>query len=267
MHRFPAVVEPLRDGRLCVTSLIELSKVLTEKNWEFVLPRFFGCSKKEAQRVAVQVAPLEAPPRRDVIAAVRLAPGAGLHSESVHPVGLASSPKPAPTPEARSVPAQVVPLTPVLHRIHFTASERFVRKLSQVKDALAHRFPEGNLESILEAGLDLLLAQGDKRRGQASHPRKAPPRPAPGIASAARHIPASVKREVFARDGPRCQWQLASGGTCGATRFLELDHRIPRARGGATQAANLRVLCRAHNQQAAREAFGEAWMSRFAGAG
>jgi hypothetical protein len=28
VHRFPAVVEPLRDGRLCITSVIELAKVL-----------------------------------------------------------------------------------------------------------------------------------------------------------------------------------------------------------------------------------------------
>src|SRR5574341_789395 len=45
LQRFPAVVEPLRDGRLCLSSVVELSRVLTPENASEVLSRFFHASK------------------------------------------------------------------------------------------------------------------------------------------------------------------------------------------------------------------------------
>ena len=32
IQRFPEIVEPLRDGRLCITSVVELAKVITPEN-------------------------------------------------------------------------------------------------------------------------------------------------------------------------------------------------------------------------------------------
>ena len=53
-------------------------------------------------------------------------------------------------------------------------------------------------------------------------------------------IPPRVRREVLARDRHRCQ---APG--CENTRFLEIHHRVPRARGGDNDPANLVTLCSA----------------------
>ena len=78
-----------------------------------------------------------------------------------------------------------------------------------------------------------------------------------------RHIPAEVKRAVWARDGRCCRWPLTSGGVCGSTTRLELDHIVPLARGGTSTVSNLRVLCEFHNQLAARQVFGEPWMNLF----
>ncbi len=81
--------------------------------------------------------------------------------------------------------------------------------------------------------------------------------PLRGLAAArTRHIPAAVRREVWLRDGQRCQHPLDSGGRCGATHRLELDHVVPMALGGLSTAGNLRVVCRFHNQAAARAALG-----------
>ncbi|HET9555072.1 MAG TPA: HNH endonuclease [Anaeromyxobacteraceae bacterium] len=44
-----------------------------------------------------------------------------------------------------------------------------------------------------------------------------------------------------------------------------MDHVLPAARGGPSTIDNLRVLCRFHNDLAARQVFGEAWMQRHAG--
>src|SRR6266508_2978608 len=72
IQEFPEVVEPLRDGRLCLTSIVELSKVLTCENQRDVLPRFFHLSKQEAKAVSAELRPNEAAPHREVVTAVRV---------------------------------------------------------------------------------------------------------------------------------------------------------------------------------------------------
>jgi 5-methylcytosine-specific restriction endonuclease McrA len=75
-----------------------------------------------------------------------------------------------------------------------------------------------------------------------------------------------VRREVWRRDDGRCQWPVGgrAGGICGSRLRVEYDHVVPRARSGSPTARNLRLLCHFHNQIAARLAFGDAWMDRFA---
>ena len=68
IQRFPEVIEPLTDGRLCLTSVVELARVMTADNRAEVLPRFFHRSKREAKEVAVEICPAAAVPRREVVA-------------------------------------------------------------------------------------------------------------------------------------------------------------------------------------------------------
>jgi hypothetical protein len=72
IQRFPEIVEPLRAGRLCLTSVVELSKVLTPENRDEVLPRFFQLSKREAKAVSAALQPLDAAPHRAVVTTVRV---------------------------------------------------------------------------------------------------------------------------------------------------------------------------------------------------
>lgn len=74
IQRCPSVVEPLRDGRLCFTSMIELAKVLTRENEAEVLPRFFHRSRAEAKEVTAELLPQPAP-ARTVVTVVRGAVG------------------------------------------------------------------------------------------------------------------------------------------------------------------------------------------------
>ena len=64
IQRFPEIVDPLRDGRLCMTSVVELAKVLTPENRDDVLPRFFHLSKSGAKAVSAALRPAEAAPHR-----------------------------------------------------------------------------------------------------------------------------------------------------------------------------------------------------------
>jgi hypothetical protein len=291
IQRFPEVADHLRSGELCITSVVELARVLTPENRAEVLPRFFHASKQEAKAVAAELHPAEALPRREVVtlvtssastAAARmpslpesqpmtLVRQAGaevrpveLESAGIRPLAPPSAPRPAPPR------AQVQPLTAEARRLHMTVSKRFLEKLEVARQALSHSHPGADAEAILEAGLDLLIERAARRKGIVAKPRSHPKGGKPAKAATkkeptARYIPAEVRREVWIRDGGRCQWPTADGGTCGSTCRVQYDHLVPIARGGASTVGNVRLLCAAHNDAAAREVFGEGWMDRFTG--
>lgn len=233
LQRFPTIEPPLRDGRLCLSSVAELAKVVTVENALEVVPRFFRLSAREAREVVAELAPRVDPPTREVVTQVP-SRAAVLTSEPALP--LAPSPEtsdasPTPTPT-------VAPLTADLRRLHVTVSRRFLQKLDAARDALAHARPGANAEAVLEAGLDLILARQAKRRGQVQRPRaaKAPAEREPARSD---QVPAEVRRAVWARDEARCQWPVDAGGICGSTHRLELDHLRPRARGSHAAAPAL----------------------------
>jgi len=279
LQAYPEVIEPLRDGRLCLSTVGELARVLTPDNRARVLPSFFHLSKREAREVAAALDPVAAPPRREVVTAFRPASAvvagaarpspAGAPGENSLPVVLpeelevraADHPvEPAPALPARPPPpppSTAEPLTEALSRLHLTVSREFLQKLEAARDALAHSRPGAAADEILEAGLDLILREAQRRKGLVAEPRKAPP------PTTTDQVPAHVRREVWKRDGGKCQWPMQDGHVCGSTHQLELDHVVPRARGGPSTVANLRVLCRAHNRLAARIALGNAVMDRF----
>jgi hypothetical protein len=275
IQQVPAVVEPLRSGRICMTSIIEVARVVTAQNCETVLPRFFGLSRREAMEVVAELQPHPAPPSRTVVSspraaslptALRDAPGAAASPSS--PLDAATSARPdspgeLALGEGRAIsappppPLEVVPLSAEKRRVHITVSKKFLDKLAAATDALSHAQPGATEEEVLEAGLDLVLAQARKRRGIVETPRKS------RAPSKDDHIPAEVRRAVWIRDGGRCQWPIESGGVCGCTRRIEYDHIRPVALGGTSTIDNVRLLCKAHNLLAARLALGDECMDRY----
>ncbi|MGB8931968.1 MAG: HNH endonuclease, partial [Anaeromyxobacteraceae bacterium] len=229
---------------MCISSIIELAKVLTPENREAVLPRFFHRSRQEAKEVSAELAPMEAAPHRTVVTAL---PGSAPARAVVVAAQAPALPLLAPPhadrsalegPSSRqgsasgstieledtlpSAPARTAaprsasePLTADLRRLHVTVSKRFTEKLEAARDALSHSHPGADVETILEAGLDLLLERAAKRKGLVKRPR-AVAVPAAAVESTnPRHVPAAVRREVFLRDEGKCQWPLADGGICG----------------------------------------------------
>jgi hypothetical protein len=221
---------------------------MTSGNSAEVLPRFFHRSKQEAKAVAVEIRPEEVIPRREVVtASPRAAP--------IHPGETRPGHTSLVVPPAEKMQSE--PLTPDLRRLHMTVSKQFLDKLDAARKGQGHAQPGASAEQILETALDLLLAQQAKRRGAVKKPRQNPRPARPG------HVPAAVKRAVWSRDDGKCQWPLDSGGICGSTLRLEIDHVVPRARGGPSTIDNCRLACRTHNQLAARQVYGDDWMDRF----
>src|SRR5512140_1272151 len=77
VQRFPQVEAALRSGLLCLSSVVELSKVITAENAAEVLPRFFGLSSRDAAAVAAAIRPVEHAPTREVVTPVRAAAPSG----------------------------------------------------------------------------------------------------------------------------------------------------------------------------------------------
>ena len=257
IQKFPEVVAPFREGKLCISSVVELARVITPENSAEVLPRFFYLSKQEAKAVAVEICPAAVVPRREVVTKVVAEVVTELpRAAPFHPGETPPPPPPAPAPAEQR--ASFEPLTPKLQRLHMTVSRQFIDKLDAARKGQGHAQPGASAEKILEAALDLLLAQQAKRRAEVKRPQKNP-RPAknPG------HVTAAVKRAVWSRDEGKCTWPLDSGGICGSTTRLEIDHVVPRARGGPSTVDNCRLICAVHNQLAARQVYGDDWMDQF----
>ncbi|ACG74340.1 HNH nuclease [Anaeromyxobacter sp. K] len=279
IQRYPAVEDALREGKLCLSSVCELAKVVTTENCDEVLPRFFGLSSRDAAAVAASIRPVENPPRREVVVPLRAAvapaiPEAAARDaaspESIRVVLLhahETPPEPAVAPELAPAPCAAPPvpkpssvdwLDGEQARMHLTVSRAFLEKLDAARDALSHAMPGASREDVLEAALDQLLAERGRRTGLTARPQKTvrPSKPD--------HIPAHVRREVWKRDGGRCTFVLPSGEPCGSTHRLELDHVVPLARGGASTVENLRIRCKGHNLAEARRVLGDALMDAYA---
>jgi hypothetical protein len=148
--------------------------------------------------------------------------------------------------------------------VAFTGSDELVAKLEHCRDLMSHANPSRDLAVVVERALDLLLADLEKSRLA----RTTRPRPASSgfvadvpVVEPSR-ITNAVRRRVFERDGLQCTFVSASGRRCEASAFLELDHAEPKGLGGGNGAANLRVLCRAHNQLAAERVYGRDQVER-----
>jgi hypothetical protein len=305
LQDFPEVIEPIREGKLCLSAVGELARVATAENFATVLPRFFGCSSRESREVAAAIIPRQAPPTRDQV--TRLVPSADQRVQFLKATGeghVAASPlavpaalsldppvdsdevrahEPVLTHPARAVAPrdEVEPLTAELRRLHVTVDAQFLKMLDAARDGLSHSIPGANMEQVLKAGLELLLEKQARARGQAKRPRAtvvptSTPTTAPTLADDGSEpvhrrtgpreaIPAAVRRAVWERDGGRCTWPLDSGDRCGSTHRIELDHQLPWARWGAPTVDGLRLLCHSHNSLAATLAFGARWMGRYRG--
>jgi hypothetical protein len=111
-------------------------------------------------------------------------------------------------------------------------------------------------EGSSAAGQDApAVGQASLAAGQAS--------PAPGGTSRrTRHIPATVRRAVYERDGGRCSYVDGQGRRCPARDRLEYHHRHPFGHGGRHCVDGISLLCQAHNLHLAEVDYGREAMRR-----
>lgn len=177
-------------------------------------------------------------------------------SEPVAPVALAM-------PVEREVRAKTPELTPgsgpLEFEMRFTISREDQERFRYAQALLGHAIPSGDVAAIYRRAIEAIITECEKRKLSATG--KPPGEGSPVAGRPRRHIPAHVRRAVWVRDEGRCTDAAPSGQRCDARRLLEFDHIVPVARGGRSTVENVRLRCRAHNQDAARRVLGARFMN------
>jgi 5-methylcytosine-specific restriction endonuclease McrA len=266
LARFPIVARYLSDGRLNLSTLVELRDVLDEAHLIEILDRAAGRTEEQVKELVATLRPRAAPadllrklpdPRNDCRGSGPEPSVAGTVELPLSPTqatGSAAAPAPPPSavvrPEGRSA-SRLEPIAPERHVLRVTVGSGFVADLEAVRHALSHRLPGRGLEEVLHECLRVTLAQVERRRSGGSRTGLATEPPA-----GSRYVPMAVRREVWQRDGGCCAFVGSAGRRCSSRHQVQLHHLDPFARGGRATAANLTLRCRVHNQQAAEQDYG-----------
>lgn len=224
-RRYPVILERLAEGALTLSSIRILAPHLTGENVDALLDAAGDKSTREVEQL---IAALH--PQPDIAPSVRALP-------TPTATGRNEREKPRPT---------VAPIAPRRYLLRVTVSQETHDKLQRVRAILRHVTPDGDLDAILDRALTLLLREAERTKWASTRR----PRVSRVSSPHGRYVPAAVKRAVSARDAGCCAF-VGPEGRCAETGFLEFHHVVPFSAGGKTDAANLELRCRAHNQDEA----------------
>jgi hypothetical protein len=270
-RRYPRVLAGLADGTLTLTAVGLLSAHLTDDNYESLLDAVRHKSKRDVERL---VACLH--PQPDIASSVRrlATPPGSLRAVNVSTstsIEAASDSRPSSSMATQAVPAPVeaarpgvaaraslvAPIAADRYLLRVTLSHDAHHKLERARGLLRHCVPSGDPAAVIERALTALVEQLERQRlAVVTRPREGGRRGRPSSATRTRDVPASVRRAVWTRDDGRCAF-VGTCGRCTERHFLEFHHVTPFAAGGATDASNLQLRCRAHNAYEALLDFGD----------
>jgi 5-methylcytosine-specific restriction endonuclease McrA len=265
----------LAGGDVTLTTVTLLAAHLSDENNESLLEAARHQSKRDVERLVAALVP-----QPDIASSLRRRPSAPSVESARLPDEAArggADPKRAAVPDAparlewpstSAAPeerdharraamatteprAVLAPLAADRYLLKITLSAEARARLDRARDLLRHVVPSGDPAVIVDRALTVLLERLEKSRRAAARRPQAQAR----VTSTGRHVPASVRRAVWARDDGRCAF-VGTDGRCRETGWLELHHVVPFARGGPTTADNLELRCRAHNAYDAEREFG-----------
>jgi hypothetical protein len=210
VRRFPPALGYLERGEIHLCALYALRDYLTTENHRELLPEAAGKTTAAVRELLAARFPRPDVPERIAPVTPQVALGVPLPSSETSTSPASALPDAARATDPRS---RVVPLSATRYRVELTISAKTKATLERVKDLMRHRNLRGDLEIILDAALDLLLAKLEKERfGKTSRPKgesaakaaatptappAAPPSAAAPIALAApSSLPAAQRRQT-----------------------------------------------------------------------
>jgi hypothetical protein len=237
LARRPDVGEHLADGRLCLTTLVELRDVLDEPG---ILDRAAGRSEEQVKQLVASLRPQPEP-----LDLLRRLPKPSTPGPELAPPPAAAPPPPAPPPP----PARIEPISEERRVLRMTVGREFVADLEAARAALSHVVPDGKLETIIHECIRRTVAALTRKQRGAGKPGK-------GRKPSGRYLPAPVRREVWERDGGRCAFVGSDGHRCHSDYQVQFHHREAYAKGGPPTVANVSLACARHNLYLAELEFG-----------
>lgn len=308
LRDYPSAAPYLEDGRLGLGTFADLKEVLTPENHPDLLECASGKSRDQVKVLVRTLQPLpvvddsirRVPVRRtedqrtegsetlnqsptERPAVPPFDPFTAASSTEWSPPDFTIPPPPPPRPRVEPIDAE-------RYSVKFTVNREFIKQLDEVKSALSHVIPDGNLEAVISYCFEKTLDHCARRKHAALSPRanstataavtETPARTATAAVTEApartataavpirpRYPNAAARRRIWARDGGRCTFVGIDGRRCNSRYQLEFDHDEAWALGGASTEDNCFLRCKAHNQHRARKQFGEAHMAQFTRAG
>jgi len=248
---FPGIIRYLTDGTVTLTTISLLAAHLTDDNHEALLGAARYKSRREVELLVASLVP-----QPDIASTVRRMPDRHVSTDAptpTQPAEFGTVPtlaSPVTPPESTRLPSRsatgrpsVAPLGGGRYLLRVMLGTGAHEKLERARALLRHQIPNGDPAEVVERALTVLVEQLEKvKHASTRKPRANSPT---GVATS-RHVPAAVKRAVWMRDGGRCAF-VGADGRCIEVGFLEFHHVVPFASGGATDAGNIQLRCRAHN--------------------
>lgn len=254
----PAIFAALAEGHVHLSGLVLLAPHLTPENTAELLAAATHKRKSEIERLVAERFPKL--PSPTLLVPSPSAAGPGEHAPG-HAAGheMTGSSGGEHAPGHVHECARVTPVAPQKFVLQLTMDGSTHDKLRYAQELLGHQVPDGDIATVLDRALDLLVERLERTRfGITDRPGRPGATPAPG----SHYVPAHVKRVVVKRDQCRCAYVSESGRRCEARKRLEFDHEVPVARGGESTVENVRLRCRAHNQYEAERTYGAEFMRR-----
>ena len=253
VRKFPVILDLLTDGSVNLTTIRLLAPHLTAENHRDLLEEAKGMTRRQVDKVVARLAP-----KADVPASIRTLPAP---RENIQDTGAVTPAIPAREkqetttclrPQLTTHRPVVAPLSPERYRVQLTIGEEAHDDLRCLQDLMRREIPDGDPAVIVARALKLLRQAVEKKAFAATSKPRQGRTPRPG----SRHIPASVERVVWQRDGGQCAFVAENGRRCTERSYIEFHHQSPHAVGGEPTVANISLRCREHNEYESELIFG-----------
>jgi hypothetical protein len=247
-RKYPLILEMLGRGTVNLTNASLLVPVLTPENHRALLAAATHKPKRAVEDLVEEQRPARsgASPAREAHRRASTSaqnnlfqPGATTDSGREAAADGVEPGDEAATPEPRRC------------RLEFMTTPETRDKLRRLQELLSYEASCDPAE-ILDRALTTLLREVERKKLAMTQRPRASRSPRRG----SRHIPAAVRRAVWARDRGQCAFVGENGHRCTERRLLQWHHLDPHGDGGEATVSNIELRCPPHNRYEADLYFG-----------
>ena len=169
-RKFPIILVRLADGSITLTTICLLSNHLTQENHEQLLIAARHKTRREVEQIVATLRPMpevpstvrKLPRPTPLMASVSDSPTTASAAAMLGSPIVSAFEQPPPAPLA--APSIVRPLAPERYKVQFTIGPETHKKLRKLQDLMRHAVPDGNVATIFDRAVTLLLRDVERRK-------------------------------------------------------------------------------------------------------